>query len=458
MKPLERYGPALVEYEGVADLTFPENSGIVYKGYFQAKQLTTGRIVIGFAPIVQDSGGATTTTRYVSSEPLFHGRDPDGWDITTCGQTSVLPIFGPLHPESPAHPACVFRAQYIKAKNQETSESDYGQARFLVSNLLWDDREKIPEPIRLRIGVFDVTVSPGDDYLEEADNINAVRGIAPTAEVLIKASDDSKLPLESYGDFMNDLVSVFRLVTGNKVDWYYAEASEVSTGTSVERLHKAAVTGPFSNTVRFRPLRRGVTSVPPKLKFEALAEAFLGDDKLVLDRGTLKELINYFVNACDETSYLEARGILASTLTELIVAKYTGTKKAQNVIEKDEFKKGALPALQKAIKSVVLPKLPKELQKSATDLLQGAYRRSFRKRLKLLTKGLNLQLDDKTCDRAVKVRNELVHEGRYLPVNGDDYGYSQYKLMIWLNLVALCRLTGYEGDLPWLTESNQLDV
>ena len=40
MKPLDRYGPALIEYEGVADLTFPQESGLVYKGYFEAKQLT----------------------------------------------------------------------------------------------------------------------------------------------------------------------------------------------------------------------------------------------------------------------------------------------------------------------------------------------------------------------------------------------------------------------------------
>ena len=444
MKPLDRYGPALVEYEGVADLTFPQEPEIVCEGSFQAKQLTTGRIAIGFEPIVYDSGGATAITGH--SELSFHIRDPDGWDITTCGQTLA------------DNPVRVFSPQFMKAKNKGASESGYDQARFLVSNLLWHESHGMPEPIRLKIGVLAVTVSPGDDYLEAADNIKAVRGIAPTAEVLIKASDDSKLPLESYGDFMNDLVSVFRLVTGNKVDWYYGKASEVSTGTSVERFHKAAVTGPFSNTVSFRRHRRGVMSVARKLNFEALAESFLDDDKPVLDRDTLKELINYFVNACDATSYLEARGLLASTLTELIVAKYAGIKKAQNVMEEDEFKKQALPALRKAIKSVVLPGLSTELRTRAIDLLRGAYRQSFSKRLALLTEDLHLPLDENTRRKAVKIRDELVHEGRYLPVNGDDYGYSQYKLMIWMNLVALCRLTGYEGYLPRLTEWPDIEV
>ena len=80
-----------------------------------------------------------------------------------------------------------------------------------------------------------VTVAPVGDYMEVADSIVAVRGIAPTAEVLIKTSDGSNLSLERYGDFMNDLVSVFRLATGNRVDWYYGEAFEVGTDRVVER-------------------------------------------------------------------------------------------------------------------------------------------------------------------------------------------------------------------------------
>ena len=60
---------------------------------------------------------------------------------------------------------------------------------FLVSNLLWHDREVVPEPIVLEAGGMTVTVAPVGDYMEVADSIVAVRGIAPTAEVLIKTSD-----------------------------------------------------------------------------------------------------------------------------------------------------------------------------------------------------------------------------------------------------------------------------
>ena len=92
MNSLERYGTSLVRYEGVADLTFPEDSGIAYKGYFEAKQLTGGGIAIGFVPIAHDAGGSATIAGRFYSEPSFQGREMDGWDVTTCGQTLALPL------------------------------------------------------------------------------------------------------------------------------------------------------------------------------------------------------------------------------------------------------------------------------------------------------------------------------------------------------------------------------
>ena len=451
MKSLEAYGTPLVKYEGVADLAFPEEPGIVYKGFFEARQLTTGKIAIGFLPISHDSGDSTTITGFPYSEPSFHGRDLDGWVITTCGQTLAAPIFGPLGaPRSPVHPAQVLSSQCINARREGATEVGYNKVHFLVSNLLWHDRSSLAEPISLRIGGLTITVAPIGDYLDVADTITAVRGIAPTAEVLIKTSDESTLSLERYGDFMNDLVSVFRLVTGNRVDWYYGEAFKVGTEVVVERFHKDAVTGPFSRTVRFRPPKSGWVYVAPKLDFQALAESFLSEDKKVLDRNTLKELINYFINACDETSYLEARGLLASTLLDLIVLKYARAKKADNIMEEEEFEGQVLPTLRKAIENASLPGPAKDLRARAFDQLRGAYRRSFRKRLELLTKELNLPLDKKALKRAVDIRNKLVHDGTYPSTKKSDQWYSQYEFIIWVDLMALCRLAGYGGDLPLL--------
>ena len=67
-------------------------------------------------------------------------------------------------------------------------------------------------------------------------------------------------------------------------------------------------------------------------------------------------------------------------------------------------------------------------------------------------------MDDKDRSRAVAIRNKLVHEGTYLSKNEGDKWYDQYKFMIWVDLVALCRLAGYEYDLPLLIDGRRLEV
>ena len=69
-----------------------------------------------------------------------------------------------------------------------------------------------------------------------------------------------------------------------------------------------------------------------------------------------------------------------------------------------------------------------------------------------------MPLDAKACRRAVKIRNKLVHDSTYLSANESDKSYGQYKFMICVDLVALCRLAGYENDLTFLIEGRRLEV
>ena len=47
----------------------------------------------------------------------------------------------------------------------------------------------------------------------------------------------------------------------------------------------------------------------------------------------------------------------------------------------------------------------------------------------------------------VRIRNRLIREGRFLSENKNDW-YGEYAFMIWLDFVALCRLSGHNGELP----------
>ncbi len=439
MKALKRYGEEIVEYEGVADITFAEEPGKVYKGYFEARQSRTGGIAIGFVPLLNDEdypSGSITLDFY---SPNFYGHDLENWVLTTIGETSAVPKIGFFSaPGGVAEPAVVFGASGLRARRKGVVEAVYYKARFLVSNLFWHLGHNVPNHLTFEANGLKVTITPVDDYLETADSVKSTRGIAPTAAVLLESSDHRSRSLEEYADFMNILISTFRLVTGNRIDWYFGEALEGQSTEPLERIHKDAVTGPFSKTIRF-----SATS----LLLEGVISAFFSDDCKPIKQEDLKKLIDYFVNCCDETSYLEARGLLASTLADLIVLTHAEVKDSQNVMKEEDFNSQILPALQTAIESLELPELSDELRERAQQELRGAYRNPFRKRLNLLVKECNLSLSSKDRGRAVDIRNKLVHEGKFLSGNREDW-YGEYGFMIWLDFVALCRLAGYDGVLP----------
>ena len=448
MKSLERYGEAIIDYEGVANITFLEESGKVYKGYFQAKQLKAGGIAIGFLPLLDDEDYPSGTTTLSFYRPQFHGLDLDNWELTSCGPTSPVPKIGFFGaPKGVAHPALVFGAQGIKARRKGATDSGYIRSHFVVFNLFWHIGNMNPSPIILKVRGLLIRISPVDDYLELADSVKAVRGIAPTADVTIETSDHTNLSLNDFADFMDDLVHVFRLMTGNRIDWLFGEGLDDKSRRAVERLHKNAVTGPYSTTMSFKG----------KLDLEGLTTAFFDSGHQVLNQETLKKLINYFVNCCDETSFLEARGLLASTLADLLVLKYAEAKEFDQIRRKYEFKSQVLPALKAAIEGVQLPELSDEVQERAAEVLKGANRRSFRKRLDRLADELKLPLSIDDCKRVVQTRNELVHNGQFPSNNRDDW-YRDYMFMIWMDFVTLCRLSGYEGDLPSLIEGQRLWV
>ena len=76
-------------------------------------------------------------------------------------------------------------------------------------------------------------------------------------------------------------------------------------------------------------------------------------------------------------AYLEARGLLASTLADLIVLTHAEAMDCQNVMEEEDFNTQILPALQAAITCIELPGLSDQLRERALQELKGTYRHTF---------------------------------------------------------------------------------
>ena len=457
MRSMRRFGIPLVGYEGVADVTVEERDTKTERsGNFEAAQFPSGRTAISFVPTELPRPTKISLRADAEAEASFHGTDADGWTITLSGQTYYSRLSWMLAPIARPPTEVSLGAQYMEARRDGARADGYGRIQFVVSNLLWDDSsEEEPEPIELSVQDLEVTVAPIDDYSDIAQRLANTHGVEPTALVSVQAPPTRKMPLQAYRDFMDELLHVFRLVTGNLVDWYYAEAIDDRTKEPVERIHKHAATGPYSNAIRFRPLKMGYQSLVPKLDFPKLVDAFFNDSSQGLDRATLKPLINQFTNACDENSYLESRGLLASTLAELIAAKNAYAKGKSEVIPRSEFETETFPAAAEAIESTTIPGCAKDHIK---NMLKGAYRSSLRQKLRLLNDSCGLGLSSSDIHRLVTVRDSLVHEGTYLS-DFDDGGWSEdYRFLTWTNLIALCRLAGYDDELPALSEGRRLEV
>ena len=125
------------------------------------------------------------------------------------------------------------------------------------------------------------------------------------------------------------------------------------------------------------------------------------------------------------------------------------------VIEKNHFQNETYPVAITAIEST---DLPGEIKQQIINHLKGAYRSTFRRSVKILNGHLKLGLSSADINRIVIARNALVHEGKYRSSRAGENWSDDYRLMIWINFVALCRLIGYRGKLPQFHKGHQLEI
>ena len=448
MKSMECFGNPLFSYEGVGsvEVGIPGDAPMKIGGYFEAAQFSSGRLAVSVVPI-RGQPPATLSLRTDPSMGIsFHGRDVDGWVLQPKGET-FFPQLGWMLAFAGRQPReHTFSAQYLEAKREDASSEGYTEATFLVSNLLWGiNSGKEPDPIRLELSGAEITIRPVDAYLEIHQRLRENRGAEPTALIHVKRSAGDRQSLREFGDFVEELLYVLRLITGNQILWWNGEAVDDRQGRAVERIHRHSVPGSYSTVVnRLLSSNGQVGSVCTEI-LPQLAEAFWDDANSVLDKVDLHKMINLFVSACEPTLALEAAGLMASTLVELIAAKYVGSKGELNEISQTDFNKFVLPLLKSAVDNARIPSQPKNGLKNN---LNGINRKSLAKKLGELNDELDLGLAKKDIRRIFRIRNALAHEGTF-PSSFQDGGWEDdYAFTIWTDFRALCRLSGYQGEFP----------
>ena len=448
MRVTERYGPPIFEYRGACTVSVSEDqTSFVVEGSFEAAQFASGRIAVGVIPTRTPQPTRIELQSASETELVFTGNDLDNWSIRTTGDVffSRIPwLFLPLAASRPTE--LDLGAQYIEASRRTPTSSRYSRARFLISNMLWHrSSTKAPEPISLAVPGYRLSVTAIDDYQDAADRLTHGRGVEPTAWVCVETAGDDTKEIDDFRLLMDDLVFLFRLVTGNLVDWYYGETYVCAEQEPVERVHKYTTPTSYSSTIRFEHKRSGYMYLHPKLDLCELATAYFDQSGYKLSPKELKTLTNQFTTACGDSDFFESSGLLASTLTELIVSRVASANQNSNITSRRHYKSRILPALNEAVINL---DLAREERISILQHIAGAYRKSFRHKLEALRDECELPLSDSDIGLIVHTRNALVHKGTFHSSAEDGGWGNDYGILVWTNLIALCRLLGYTGELP----------
>ena len=450
MKLMERYGNRIFEYEGTCrgELEIDEDT-LPFTGYYEAAQYSSGRFEVGVIVTNRPESGTNSYPNVPTSSKLtFEGRSTEGWSIKPCGRVLFSNLGWVMEIGRLKGTGETLSAPYFETSLGQDSKRFFCKARFLVSNLLWHGMGiRVPAPFVLDIQDFRITIDAIDDYIKVAENLTSRPEVEPTAWITIEAPRETHYPLRRFKDLMDDIMCVLRLVTGNHVNWYYGEGLDNSTAEAVERVHQNTGSSPYSNTVSFSPRRDDTLYLIQKLDIVALTKAFFDESCHVLDKETLKVLVNQFAEAASDRHYLESRGLLVSTLVELIASKYARLRSRTNAISRNRYEKEVYPELESVIGDSGLRQMERD---QILLFLVGGYRLNLHEKISLIRDELNIPLTDEAIRNLVNTRNALVHQGTYVSSQSVDNWKNDYNFIVHTVFITLCRLFGYKGELPKL--------
>ena len=435
MKFMQVYGPPLASYEG--GVIAGDNETYQERGYFEAVQSPNGQITIGcFFPNYAWKNAEDDIRNHNLRYFDYHS----GWSLQTEEGIHLSQRMHSMY-------EVVIRASKLRAKKsslRETPKHEY--FRFAIANLVLGgryNRPSQPNPISFSFQGNSLKIKPVEDYPDRIARLQSVGGVEHTADIIIRPHGKDMKDMNSLDEaatLIEDLIPVLRLWSGNKLNWIYGEGYCYSNYPS-EILRQSPIVSGHSDDIFCYGWSTHIPGYPSVTLCE-LAEKAFAMQEANLSKKTLMAHIDGFADACKTSQSWETKAITAATLLDALAAQYAEAQGKSEIMPENDFNQDVLPTLKKTIKSLELQKAVKEQLK---DKVQGLYRTSMRRKIKLLSDRLSLSMKSKLRGRVVNVRNELVHEGRF---PDKDRSLEDCKLLLWMNFVVLCRLVGYEGKLP----------
>lgn len=417
-------GAHRVSFEGVGVITNPR--GETQEANFQVVQHPDGRILLGLrgsAPFVDDDvqrfEGTTLSSpgaQIVSADGLLQVRSTTlvnrflgSQALFSCRSLSI---------DDPE------RIRLVDALSERGLEAEFPpleEVRVVLVNYFGS-------ATRLDLGSVRASLAPVEHFGQAKEAFRVVGGVFHSHEVTLRGP----LPGPEVDELLESLCLALSLETGTRVNYY--------SRTYVYE-------GGYRQTLLREPVLRRKAWLPSSLG--VLTEAQPVVDALIggrLDMG--RRAINQFVEACNEETFLEARGLNAVSLIDSVLQAMDRTSSSSPRLprsKQDLLSKRARQAAVEALRDLGLRDEDRIIvRQNLTDNIVGITETSFRRKLTfhlqregIVTSGAQL---DALVTPVTQTRNALVHAGSFKA--DDDNRYQEYLRLVWVAAGLTARWVG----------------
>ncbi len=435
MKFMQAYRSPFPSYEGSVIVEDNGTSQENISGCFEASQASDGRISIG----CRFPGGKWMSAEEdIRKHKLRYYDYDNGWSLQTEGGIHLSERMHAMYD-------VVIKTTTLRARKLSCGETPtYNSFTFAIANLVLSQSEThIHQPVTFDFRNSSLIIKPVEDYLDRIKRLRAVGGVEHTVDIIVDAPNGDIESLDGAASLMTDLIPILRLWSGNKLNWLYGKGYDYG-GRLSETLHQSPVIGGYSEVMFRYGWSTHLSGHPSVTPCELAASDFPRQVRVLCDQN-IREHIDGFVDACRASQFRETQGIAAATLLDALAAQYAEARGKGTIMSRSAFKKHVQPALHKAIDDISVPSVSDHMKCQIKSFVLGGYRSNMRNRVDLLSDKLKLCMNDGLKSRVIKVRNDLVHKGGF-PDN--KRSETDRNLLLWMNFVVLCRLVGYQGQLP----------
>lgn len=273
--------------------------------------------------------------------------------------------------------------------------------------------------------------------------IQTQKGIDVTCEARMNISNND---IEKARKTVDSIFKLLSFARGTKINWIYYDCYNKS-GQLIQSVHSNNVNWHYSHQPVIDPHNPKDTSN----FIQQTYQNYLNNNQ----SWGLDIAVEAYLDAKRETAYLDTRALSAAILLEFFKDRYATNSQEGNIITEREFKKK-----RKVIKSALEQCFGDIISVNGNEMkeiivkIPELNRKSFKSILCNMFNRIGLTINDEDLNKIIKIRNSLVHTGKFAKIP-DFTPAEQYFFLISILDKIMLKILSYDGPMLDITRSFQ---